>query len=249
MNIQDSFDIRISDSLIQRLQQTKEAAKQSLNNIYDKAQQVTTQSTENAIDTLNNTIEQAKDSLGENLPQVSVENVINSSVADWFEQHPAFLGIIKSFNWAASHPIVSLILFVFSLAILWSVIKAVGRLIETASLSILKIPLKLLGTLIKYCWRWLGKFSSFVIEIANTKPVNNNPELQLQNNTAYQIITYDRQQRLKDISARLEEIQTEQQQLLKEAADILDAEKNYNSVHMGSKGITIQPHYTDSNKP
>ena len=145
MNIQDSFDIKISDSLIQRLQQTKEAAKQSLNNITNRAEQAATQSTENAIDTFNNTLEQAKDSLGENLPQVSVQTVVNSSVADWFEQHPAFLGIIKSFNWAVSHPIISLIIFVFSLAILWSLIKAIGRLIETASLSILKVPLKLLG--------------------------------------------------------------------------------------------------------
>ncbi len=226
MNIQDSFDIRVSHSLIQRLQQTKEAAKQSLNNIADKAQQAATQGTENAIDTFNNTVEQTKGSFEENLPQISVQTVVNSSVADWFEQYPAFLWIIRSFNWAVSHPIISLIVFIFSLAILWSLIKAIGRLIETASLSILKIPLKLLGSLIKSCWRSLSQFSVFAAKkLTNNKAINDNPELQLQNNTTYQIISSNKQQRLKYISARLEEIQVEQQKLLKEAADILDSEK------------------------
>ena len=233
MNIQDSFDIRISDSLIQRLQQTKKAAKQSINNITDKAQQVTTQNTENAVDIFNNTLEKTKDSFEKNLPQVSVQTVVNSSVADWFEQHPAFLGIIKSFNWAANHPIISLILIVFGLAILWSLIKAIGRLIESASLSILQIPLKLLGSFIKYSWRSLGKFSKKATNNFIDAKIDNASQLQL-HNTAYQLIAYNKQQRLKDISARLEEIQKEQQELLQEAADILDAEKVNSSVHMGS---------------
>ena len=225
MNIKNSFDINVSENLIQRLQQTKEAVGENLNYVTDKAQQVSddwkqtaTQNTQNAIDKFSNTIEQ-------NLPEVSVQTVVSSSVADWFEQHPAFLGIIKSFNWAANHPIISLILIVFALAILWSLIKAIGRLIESASLSILKIPLKLLGSFIKYSWRSLGKFSNFANNKFIDAKVDNASELQLHNNTAYQLITYNKQQRLKDISVRLEEIQKEQQELLQEAADILDAEK------------------------
>ncbi len=242
MNIQNSFDITVSESLIQRLQQTKENVGQKFNYLTDKAQktsddwqQTATQSTENAIDTFNHTIEQAKGSLEENLPQIAVQNVVNSSVTDWFEQHPAFLGILRSFNWAVSHPIISLIVIVFSLAILWSLIKAIGRLIETASLSILKIPLKLLRSLIKYCWLWLGKFSNFATnKFTDTKTINKNPELKLHNNT-YQIISSNKQQRLKYISARLEEIQVEQQELLKEAADILDEQKSHGSLDIGQE--------------
>lgn len=246
MNIKNSFDITLSETLIQRLQQTKETAKENFNIFTDKAQQVSddwkqtaTQETQNAIDTFTNTVEQVKGSLEhleQNIPQVAVQTVVTSSVADWFEQHPAFLRIIKSFNWAANHPIISLILLVFSLAILWSLIKAIGRLIESASLSILQIPLKLLRALIKYCWLSLGKFSNFATQkFTNTKTVNNNPKLQLHNNTAYQIITYNKQQRLKDISVRLEDIQKEQQELLQEAADILDSEKINSSVNIGSR--------------
>ncbi len=242
MDIKDSFDITFSENLIQRLQETKETAKQSLNSLSDKAQKVSenwqetaTQSTENAIDTFNNTIEQAKGSLEENLPQ-SVQTIVNSSIADWFAQHPAFLGVIKSLNWAVSHPIISIILLVFSLAILWSLIKAIGRIIETASLSILKIPLRLLGSLIKYCWLWLTKFGKFATDkLKKTKPVNYNSELQLNDNTAYQIISYNQQQRLNDISARLKEIQVEQQELLKEAADILDEQKSHGLLDIGKE--------------
>ena len=243
MNIKNSFDITVSQSLIRRLQQTKETIEENFNSVTAKAQQVSddwqqsaTQSTENAIDKFNNTIEQAKGSFEENLPQISVQTVVNSSVADWFEQHPAFMGIIRFLNWTASHPIVSLIVLVFSLAILWSLIKAIGRLIETASLSILKVPLKLLGSLIKYCWRSLGKFRAFATnKYTDTKTINKNSELQLNNNT-YQIISSNKQQRLKDISARLEEIQVEQQKLLKEAADILDEQKSHSSLNIG-KGV------------
>ena len=232
MDIRNSFDITLSETLIQRLQQTKAAAKQSLNHFTNKAQQVSgdwkqaaTENTENAIDTFNNTIEKAKGSLEQNLPQVSLQTVVNSSIADWFERHPAFLGIIKLLNWAANHPIFSLIILVFSLAILWNLVKLIGRLIEKASLSILQIPLKLLGSLIKYSWFYLGKLSNFTQDkFINKKAIINHSKLQLHNNF-YPITSYNKQQRLKDISKRLEEIQTEQQELLQEAADILDAEK------------------------
>ena len=233
MNIKNSFDITVSETLIQRLQETKETAKQSLNYLTDKAQQVSddwqqtaTQNTENAVDIFNNTIEKTKDSLAEHLPQVSVETAVNSSIKNWFEQHPAFLGIIKSLNWAANHPIISLIIFIVGLAILWTVIKAIGRLIEKASLSVLQIPLKLLGSLTKYCWRSLSRFSVFAAKkFTSKKAIIEKPELQLEQHTAFEIISSNKQQRLKDISTRLEEIQVEQQELLKEAADILDVEK------------------------
>lgn len=230
MNIHYSFGITISDTFIQRLQETKATAKQSLNSLTDKAWQVgdnwkqtATQETYNVIDTLNNNVEQAKDSLGDKIPQIQVKTVVSASVADFLEGHPAFLGIIKSLNWGLNHPIFSLIIVIFSLAILWSLIKAVGRLIETASLSILQIPFKVLKSLIKYIWQSLGKLKDFARKkLFNQQAINHDSKFQLNNNTPYQIISYNKQQRLKEISARLEEIQAEQQELLKEAANIID---------------------------
>lgn len=239
MDIRNSFDITVSEALIKRFKETVAVANQSLNNFTEKAEQVksnwqqtVTQSTENALDTFSHSLEKVKDSLDENLPEVSVQTVVNSSVADWFEQHPAFSGIINSLNWAANHPIISLIIVVFSLAILWNLIKLIGRLIEKASLSILQIPLKLFQALIKFSWLYLINFINFLKnKYTKTKTINKISELQLHNNTAYQIIAYNKQQRLKDISARLSAIQIEQQELLKEAAEILDAEKSHNSIN------------------
>ncbi|MEO1428933.1 MAG: hypothetical protein AAFV71_07690 [Cyanobacteria bacterium J06633_8] len=239
MDIKNSFDITVSESLIERLEKVQETATQNLNNFTDKAQQVSenwkqtaTENTENAIVQFNHTIEQAKGSLQENLPHVSVQTVVSSSVGDWFEQHPAFLRIINSLNWAANHPIISLIIIVFSLAILWNLVKLIGSLIEKASLSILQIPFKLLGALIKSFWLWLVKISHFTTDkLKQTKTVDYNSELQLNHHNPYEIITSDGEQRLKYISARLAEIQLEQQELLKEAAAIVDGEKIKNSVN------------------
>ncbi|MBV6624605.1 MAG: hypothetical protein KI793_16990 [Rivularia sp. (in: Bacteria)] len=239
MDIKNSFDITVSESLIQRLEKVKETATQNLNNFTDKAQQVSenwqetaTQNTENAIDNFHNTIEQTKGSIQENLPHVSVPNVVTSSVIDWFNQHPAFLRIFNYLNWGVNHPIISLIILIFSLAILWTAIKATAGFIEKASLSILQIPFKLLASLIKSLWKWLVKLSNLARDkFKQTEVVRYNSELHLNNNTAYQIISSNQQQRLKDISARLEEIQLEQQELLKEAAEIIHAEKIKSSVN------------------
>lgn len=233
MNIKNSLDITISEILLPRLQQTKTAVEASLDNVSDW-KQTAIQSSHNAIDTVSNTLEQAKSSLQENLQPLSVKTVVTSSVADWFEQHPAFLKTIELFNWIVNHPIISFIIILFSLAIFWSLIKAIGRLIESISLSVLQIPLKLFQALIKYSWLWLSKlFNNFATkQFTDAKTLDNTLESKLKNTTAYHILPYhDKQQRLNYISRRLEEIQKEQQQLLQEAADILDSQKINNSLH------------------
>ncbi len=219
MNLKNSFDITVSERLIQRFEKAREVSLHNFNSFTDKVQQVATQNTENAIDTFNHT----KENFENSIPQVSIQNVVSSSVTDWFEQHPGFLGIIKSLNWAANHPIISVIIFIFGLAFLWSLIKAIGRLIEKASLSILQIPLKLFGSLVKYIWLSLNKFKNFAIQRKyNKQAILNNSDLQLHNNSSFQVIPDNNQQRLKEISIRLEQIQLEQQQLLQEAANILE---------------------------
>ncbi|MEA5593622.1 hypothetical protein [Rivularia sp. UHCC 0363] len=232
MNLRNNLDITVPETLIQRLQQTKEAVKENFNDFTDDWKQTAIQGTQNAMDRFNNTIENTKASLEQNLPQVGIQNVLTSSVSDWYDQHPAFSKVITLFNWSISHPIISFILIVFSLAIFWSLIKAIGRLIESASLSILQIPLKLFQALIKYIWRSLSKFSNFTTQKnTDTKILEKTSKHQIQNITAYQIVPCSKQQRLKDISARLEDIQREQQELLQEAADILDSERINSSVN------------------
>ncbi|MGF1677167.1 MAG: hypothetical protein ACFCUV_26300, partial [Rivularia sp. (in: cyanobacteria)] len=62
--------------------------------------------------------------------------------------------------------------------------------------------------------------------------LTNTLEYKLQDNTTYKIVSsHYKQQRLKDISLRLEEIHKEQQELLQEATHILDSERINNSVN------------------
>lgn len=227
-------------TVFNRLQQTNQTVEESLNYVTDKAHQVSddwkqtaTQSMQNAILSFTNTVEQSKSIIEPNLQQIPVQNFVSYLVIDWFEQHPAFLRIIKSFNWSINHPIISLIIILFILALFWSLIKAILSLIESASLSILQIPLKLCQNLIKYIWRSLSKLSNFASQkTQDTKTINNTLEIyQLQHNSTYQIFSDSKQQRLKYISTRLDEIQTEQQQLLQEAADIIISEQINSSVN------------------
>ncbi|MEB3219276.1 MAG: hypothetical protein VKN72_24000 [Nostocales cyanobacterium 94392] len=234
MTIKNSFDTKISEIILPRLQQTKTGVEVSFNNVTSDWKQTAIQGSHNAIDTVSNTVKQAKSSLQENLQTLSVQTVVTSSVADWFKQHPAFLKIIELFTWIVNHPIISLIIILFGLAIFWSLIKAIGRLIESISLSILQIPLQLFQVLIKYSWLWLSQlFNHFATnQFTDVKTLDNTLEYKLQDATAYHIVSsHHKQQRLNEISRKLEEIQKEQQQLLQEAADILDSEKINNSLY------------------
>ena len=239
MNIKSSFDITVSETVINRLQKTKSAVEENFIDFTDRAQQLgddwkqtATVNTQNALDSFTNTVEQTTGYLADNLQPLTLQTVINSSVTDWLKQHPAFLRIIQLFNWSINHPIISLILLILSLAILWSLIKTISRLIESASLSILKIPLKLTQALIKYLWFSVIKFSHFATKkIKNTKTPDNFSEYQIQEHRNFKIVSYSKQQRLKNISLRLQEIQNEQQKLLQEAAGILDSEKIKSSVN------------------
>ena len=239
MYLKNCFYFTTSESVAQCLEKAKKAIEESLNPLINRVEKVSddwkqtaTQGTQNAIDKFTDTVEQAKGSLEQNLEQITVQTVFTSSVTDWFEQHSAFLRIIKTFNWSINHPIISLIIILFALAIFWSLIKAIARLIESASLSILQIPVKLLQALIKFCWLFIGKFSNFAHKkFTDEKTVDKTLKIyRLQQKTACQRISDNKQQRLKDISLRLAEIQLEQQELLQEAADILDTEKINHSV-------------------
>lgn len=94
--------------------------------------------------------------------------------------------------------------------------QSIVRLIETASWSILQVPLKLLQALIKVSFLSLTKVGSFAVQrMTATKTIDNLPALLPEN------FQPNKQQRLAEISSRLEAIQKEQHELLQEAADLI----------------------------
>jgi hypothetical protein len=219
-----SIDINLLTGIFPRFGQGKDFVHQSVDSLTKSAQQIK----ESWQQTATTTVEQAKSSLEQswqtadqikNTTSRAVESAIASSMNDWITQHPAIFRIVQVLAWGSNHPIISLVILLFTIAIASSIIKAIVRLIETASWSILQVPFKLLFALIKVSFVSLTKVSNIALKkLTSPQPVNNLPALPP---AISQPIYKDKQQRLAEITLRLEAIQIEQKQLLQEATELL----------------------------
>ncbi|MEH1848890.1 MAG: hypothetical protein V7L25_28965 [Nostoc sp.] len=226
------IDIHLPNGVLQGLQNVRDFVGENVNSLNNSAQQLgeslkatATTATDRAINTVTTSLEQSwqtadkfksttsgavKDALAKPTEGIA------SSASDWLTQHPVVLRLVQILGWATNHPIISVVILLFALALLWSIIKAIVRLIETASWSILKVPIKLLEALIKVSFLSLVKVGRFgVQQMTATKTTDNLPALLPEN---FQL---NKQQRLAEISNRLEAIQKEQNELLQEAADLI----------------------------
>lgn len=231
-------NINLSTNVFQHFQQTKDLVKHSINSLTQSAQQIgeswqqtATQATSQAVDTVTTNFGQAKASLEQTLESAqqvksttsaALQMALSSSVIDWFEQHPTLGRLVQIVSWAVNHPIISLVILLFALAIAWSLIKAIGRIIESASLSLLQVPLKLLQGFVKISVLLFTKVSNLAVKQLTDTKTSDHPTLVP---VVSPEIHNDKQQRLVEISTRLENIQKEQNQLLQEAAAILASEK------------------------
>ncbi|AUB41557.1 hypothetical protein COO91_07605 [Nostoc flagelliforme CCNUN1] len=219
------IDIHLPNGVLQRLQNVKDFVGENVNSLSNSAQQVgeslkatATTTTDKAIDTVTTSLEETWQTADKFKSTTSgaVKDAIASSASDWLTQHPILFRLVQILGWATNHPIISIVILLFALALIWSIIKAIVRLIETASWSILKVPLKLLQTLIKVSFLSLTKVGSLAVQrMTATKTIDNLPALLPEN------FQPSKQQRLAEISSRLEAIQKEQHELLQEAADLI----------------------------
>ncbi|MCW5312526.1 hypothetical protein GTQ43_01240 [Nostoc sp. KVJ3] len=223
--MESQIDIHLPNGVLQRLQNVKDFVSENVNSLNNSAQQVgeslkatATTTTDKAIDTVTTSLEKTWQTAEKFKSTTSgaVKDVMASSVSDWLTQHPMFFRLVQILGWATNHPIISIVVLLFAIALLWSIIKAIVRLIETASWSILQVPLKFVQALIKVSFFSLTKVGSFAVQqITATKTTNNLLALPPEN------FQPNKKQRLGEISHRLEAIQKEQNQLLEEAADLI----------------------------
>lgn len=215
------IDVHLPNGVLQRLQNVKDFVGGSVNSLSNSAQEAGESlhtTTGRAIDTVTTSLEQSWQTADQFKSTTSgvVKDAITSSASDWLTQHPIFFRLVQILSWGANHPIISIVILLFALALLWSIIKAIVRLIETASWSILKVPLKLLQALIKVSFLSLTKVGNFAVQrITGAKTTDNLPTLLPEN------FQPNKQQRLIEISSRLEAIQKEQNELLQEAANLI----------------------------
>ncbi|BAZ30364.1 hypothetical protein NIES4074_28200 [Cylindrospermum sp. NIES-4074] len=221
------IDTNLPNGVLQHWQTVKEFVNAKVNSLTNSAQQAreslqetATQTTDKAIDTVTTTLEHSWQTAEQfkNTTSGAIQTAITSAVTDWLAQHPVFLRLAQILGWAINHPIISLIILLIAIALVWSIIKVIVRLIETASWSILQVPLKLLRALIKISYIYLTKFGGYAVhKITGAKTSDVIP-------VSYTTIYQTKQQRLAEISSRLEEIQQEQHQLLQEAADLIGSD-------------------------
>ena len=138
----------------------------------------------------------------------------------WLETHPNVERSLQVLNWAINHPIISVILLLFLIAIAWSLIKSIGRLFERFWLSVLQIPLKLGYFLIQTSWRSLHKLSARFILKPPRKQIH---QMHVLPATNVQINYPEQHQRLLEISAKLALLNQEQNELIQEAVSILSS--------------------------
>lgn len=225
-----------ADTLEEKTQQAKASLIETTDKAVDRVSAIASGAkvsiVEN-IDQTKNAVEQTLQTTGQIKSTTSdaIQTAISSSLSDWLVEHPAVLRIVQLLAWGTNHPILSLVILLFAIAIAFSLIKAIGSIFEKAWLSILQAPLKLGQFLIIFSSQSLGKFGSLMI---NPLIANKNAELSiipsnLQSNFEF---TQKTKQRLLEISNRLEEIQNEQNELLKEATAILNWDQKSELVEM-----------------
>ncbi len=149
--------------------------------------------------------------------QDTSSEAITSSVTNWLQSHPVIFRIFNTIVWATDHPIISFAVIILTIAIAFSIIKRLNRLLEMVGLSLLQAPFKLIKTGFK-----LSPLSSLSIK----QKFNNKNVSSLALNDVDIIISQNPQQRLSEISDRLQVLQKEHSELLQEAATILALNKS-----------------------
>ncbi|BAZ15672.1 hypothetical protein NIES4071_75440 [Calothrix sp. NIES-4071] len=233
-------------TLLENWRQNFQSTKQLINDKVNELSNTAQQSSYQAVNTVTSGIDTLKDSLhktmqsAENIQQstsTAIQNSMNYSINDWLVQHPAIYKLVQLLGWAANHPIWSVILALLFIAFAWSIIRALIRLIEAASLSILKTPLRLIWLLISYIGQKLGKYTAFGWnKLTNSNAVvvtlQGAPIINVSDTTTNDT----KPERLAEISVRLAEIQSEQNALLAEAAELLKLDKNHVEVYQHVNG-------------
>jgi hypothetical protein len=162
---------------------------------------------------------------------LTMKSVIYDSISDWLGDHQTLSRLVQMFGWAANHPIISGIVLIFALAILWNLIKGIGHFIQLASLSIIRVPLKLLWGLVAVSFVAVGKLvvNRYGVIKQRNSASQESKEVAILPEESSQVIKLekqadsksDKQERLLEITARLEALQKEQKDLLQEAATLM----------------------------
>jgi hypothetical protein len=208
-------------NILHNIQQAKSFVTDSTQQVGESLKTTANTATDTVINTLSSAGQQAKGAINQTFHQ-TFQGTIAYSVGDWLQDYPLLIKILNILGWGTNHPIISLVIIIFFFAVIFSIVKAIVRVIETASWSLLKIPFQLIFALLKLAFINLSKIAGYSFkQITQTKITDTTLALNVAN---FEPIIPDKQQRLTEISTRLEELQKEQNQLLQEAAELMSTD-------------------------
>ncbi|HCF26716.1 MAG TPA: hypothetical protein DEV81_05800 [Cyanobacteria bacterium UBA11049] len=237
-------EINGANRVFSNFHKVKDLLTQAANNLPEKTQQAKAslvETADKAADKVTTIAQQAKASVGENIDKTkdsveqtlqtvghakdttsqAIQLAINSSVNDWIQAHPVASRLLQLLAWVSDRPILSLVIFLFTLAIAWRLIKSVGSLFEKFLLALLQLPLKLGKFLLQVSFQSLGKFSNLIIKQSWRDRPSLTSDAQ---NLSFESTEQNNKRRLLEISNRLAEIRQEQNELLQEIEAILNSE-------------------------
>ncbi|MEB3179401.1 MAG: hypothetical protein VKL59_10270 [Nostocaceae cyanobacterium] len=232
--------LNLPEIISQGWQKTKDVVTESTQKVTDsvqetlsKAANTVTSATDKAIDSVTTTASDSLNKVTTSIGQTTnattevVQRAIANSITDWLQTHPAFERFFNMIGWGFNHPIISVIILLLLIAFLWSIVQGISRLITLASWSLFLVPLKLLWAGVKVGFVYLGKWSVVGFnQLRGVKPIAVEEETPaLAEGQIAEETKPDTQQRLAEITARLEAIQQEQRELLAEAKIILALDK------------------------
>jgi hypothetical protein len=228
------ISIQIPQQLHQHFENTKQMLNNNIHSLAEKAERTSSSIQQITTETKTRAIDSVKDTFGKTLQtaeqihqstSTAIQSSINSPINDWLQQHPLIYQLVKFLGWASNHPIWGAVIILLVIAIAWSLIRAIARFIESASLSIIKTPLKIIWVFFGYIWQLLRKLTLF-----NLNKFNNTNQAQITPliDASFTNVDSDKQARLAEISMRLTEIHSEQSALLAEAAKLLKSEDKQN---------------------
>lgn len=148
--------------------------------------------------------------------------IASSDVIQWLNNNPKVLRLLDLFLWGTNHPIWGLIVLLIILALLWNLFKGFSYLVAIIARELVQAPMKLL----RFSWRVSTNSIQQVGNLTIKRLIHKkNADIPALPPASSQPVQIDKQQRLTEISTRLEEIQKEQNELLQEVAIILGSDK------------------------
>ncbi|MFB2923272.1 hypothetical protein [Aerosakkonema funiforme] len=238
-----------ADRAINTVGETMEKAKDSITATTANAVNTLVEATHQAVSRVSTTAAQAKDSLTEtasitvhnittatdkavdNITETTstaIENSVGAyidkqlnSIRIWIDSHAILSSITKAFVWGIYHPILSLILIIFSIFVLRRFIIALGQFLEQTFLFVLQAPGKFTKFLLGLFLTPLSKlnFNRNTIKQSEVNVLSLNPAIPA-------TVSENKKERLTYILNRLEAIRDEQNQLLQEVTTILASSEN-----------------------